>query len=329
MPDPARMKTIFGPVFSGRLGRSLGIDLLGRKICNFDCCYCEVGRTTLKTDRREVYVRADLVDRELCAWLETARERPDHITLGGSGEPCLNAEMGRIIDLVRHRAPGIPVAVLTNSSLLACSEVSDALSRADVVLPSLDSLVQEEFVRLNRPLPGVRVSGIADALLAFGRKFPGRILLEILLTQGYNDSEQNLARLAEYIPRLAPDRVDVTTVSRPGTLSQAEPVAPAVLDAWRKRLGPLAGDDAGREAQIKFPTSGFDASAAADAMLLSLSRRPQTSGQLALALHLPENFVRETLATLATTGDITRRDMNGCEFYAAAHLLFDTRNSTT
>ena len=131
-------KYLFGPVPSRRLGMSLGIDLVPRKVCSLDCVYCEVGKTTKLTLERKEYILFDNVIKELTHYFENNPD-PDYITFSGSGEPTLNSRIGDIIKFVKQNRPEIPIAILTNGTLLFDPEVRDELKIADVVLPSLDA----------------------------------------------------------------------------------------------------------------------------------------------------------------------------------------------
>jgi wyosine [tRNA(Phe)-imidazoG37] synthetase (radical SAM superfamily) len=131
-------KYIFGPVPSRRLGRSLGVDLVPYKTCTFDCIYCDLGRTIRKTTSRQSYVIPEEIQGELELTLSVLEKKPDYITLSGSGEPTLNTNIGEIIERIK-KITSIPVAILTNSSLLSLDKVRRDLSEADVVLPSLDA----------------------------------------------------------------------------------------------------------------------------------------------------------------------------------------------
>lgn len=333
---------VFGPVASSRLGLSLGLDLLGRRICSMDCLYCEVGQTDVHTLERAPWVPAGVILDELAHWAASATTLPDHVTLGGSGEPCLNSDLAAIIAGCRRILPGIPVAVLTNATLLDRADVRADLCLADVVLPSLDSLVEREFRRINRTCEGVTAASVAAGIRTFAQEYTGRIWLEILLVEGINDSTENLDLLHHYVREIAPDRVDVTTLSRPGTWSGARPVSAATLTRWRDTLTPLCrkagpAHDAGSaaaphtsqaprskphgKATGKPPESaaGFaaastttaihapaspDAATLENAILQTLRRRPQTAAQLALALTCPEKAVNAALDGLHLRGCI-------------------------
>jgi len=317
------LRYVFGPVMSRRLGRSLGLDLLGARICSMNCVYCESGPLAKLTLARAPYVPADALLSELAAW-ETRRAElgvplPDAATLGGMGEPTLNSDMPEIIEGIRRILPGVPVAVLTNASLMPDPAVRAELARADIILPSLDSLVPEEFARVNRGHPALAPAAIGEGILAFRRESRAKVYLEVLLAAGVNDSARNLNLLANYCARLLPDRVDVTTLSRPGTEEWARPVEAATLALWRGRLGPLSRSEqetvaeqalAGRREKRHEQSGGMDRRAghAEDQsdvrarILASLARRPQTAAQLASALFATVDEVARALTELLAQG---------------------------
>ncbi len=323
---------VFGPVHSGRLGLSLGIDVLGDAVCTFDCTYCEVGRTTSLTCDRQPYVPAQHVLEELKHWKDEAVRLPDVVTLGGRGEPCLNSDMGAIIRGVKDIFPKIPVAVLTNSTLLTDPAVRRDLAEADVVLPSIDTLVPDEMRRLNRPHPSLDVAALREGLLAFAREYTGKLYVEVLLVQGVNDSDENRALLRQFLTELQPDRVDIVTMTRPGTLRAASPVPPETLALWRRELAP---QHAGETTQRSTPSTAegdnistetgaaathrrnLSETAVLELVLGSVSRRPQTARQLAEALVLPPADVRRALDALLQQGRIAAEDDGGEAFYGA------------
>jgi len=310
-------KYVFGPVVSGRLGRSLGLDLLGDRICSMDCVYCEVGATRRLTLERGAFVSAEAVLDELARWKGEGHAAPDVVTLGGLGEPCLNLAMGEIIEGARAMFPGVPVAVLTNATLMIDPAVRAELAKADVVLPSLDSLVEAEFRAVNRPVPGVTAGAVAEALTAFRGEFDGKIFLEILLVEGINDSDENLDRLTEFCKRLGPDRVDVVTSTRPGTVRSTRPVSGETLGRWRDRLA-IGGKSPRRAtagAREDVPLDRLT-----DQVAASLARRPQTIPQLAEALNAAPERVRQAVEALLERGDvIPREDRDGTFYHGSGH----------
>ena len=143
-------KYIFGPVPSRRLGISLGIDLLQEKICTLNCVYCECGSTKVLTTDRHEFVPTKEVLEELKDFL-SQYEYPDYITFSGSGEPTLHSGIGEIISFLKEEYPKIPVAVLTNGTLLSDAQVRNELMGADLVIPSIDSANESSFLKINRP----------------------------------------------------------------------------------------------------------------------------------------------------------------------------------
>ncbi len=325
------MHFIFGPVASSRLGRSLGLDLLGHPICTLDCLYCEVGPTRKLTTTRAPYVPAAVLLEELDRWRATHPDLPlDHVTLGGAGEPCLNTALPEIIAGARARFPETPIAVLTNATLMTDPVVREELAAADVVLPSMDSLRVEAYRAVNRPHPALMpdqaaLDALAEALRRFRERFAGRLYLEMLLCRGVNDTAEDLARCAEYVARLAPHRVDVTTLSRPGAYAEAEAVPRETLTLWRETLSPLCAADEGlgacvprrlEEAGPRLATAGVDAEALRMEVLTSLQRRPQTAAQLSQALGASAADLVQLLDILTQIGHIhPQRDVHGETFY--------------
>ncbi|MFP4083518.1 MAG: radical SAM protein [Desulfonatronovibrio sp.] len=302
-------KYIFGPVLSSRLGVSLGVDLVGANICSFDCLYCESGKTEIKTVERSAYVNLDEITRELGAWFEQGNQKPDYITLGGTGEPCLNSRLGDIISSIKKSYPDIPLAVLTNASMLSQGQVRDELLQADVVLPSLDTMVEKEFIKLNRPHPEIRLTDIVQGLLDFKKEYSGKIFLEILLVPGINDSSANFRLLRDFKNRLRPDRMDITTMSRPGAYLDAQKSSLRSLDEWRREL--CSPPVERTEIKIKNPAAGLR-----DKIAGSIKRRPQTPGQLSTALGADINDVRATLKQMQITGEVELTpDTNKENFY--------------
>lgn len=294
-------KYVFGPVMSSRLGRSLGLDLLGDKICDFDCLYCEVGKTRVHTTTRDAYVPRDEIMRELRAWFSQGHVPPDYITLGGMGEPCLNTDMGGIISRVKELYPHIPVAVLTNSSLLADPGVREELTRADAVLPSLDTVVEKEFQHLNRPHPDIALSRILDGLIKFRKEFRGRIFLEILLVPGYNDSRENMQGLRDFCAGLSPDRVDLARMTRPGTYIRAPKTDAHIEDRWREFLE-LKPQAERSEDENTREHGGIEVNK--ETVLASLKRRPQTREQLAYALEGTAAEIKNAVDELLREGKL-------------------------
>jgi wyosine [tRNA(Phe)-imidazoG37] synthetase (radical SAM superfamily) len=210
------VKYIFGPVPSRRLGMSLGVDVVPFKTCSFDCIYCQLGATTDKSVQRRSYVPKEDVLKELRDVLKNETQRIDFITFSGSGEPTLNSDLGEMIGRVKTFTR-VPVAVLTNGSLLYRDDVRSDLSNADLVVPSLDAVTEEVFGKINRQHESLTAKLIIEGLRKFTQEFQGRIWLEIMLVKGVNDSPEELRQMADLARGLKVDKIHLNTVVRPPT----------------------------------------------------------------------------------------------------------------
>jgi len=229
---------VFGPMRSRRLGQSLAVDVIPRKACPLDCIYCELGKTNRLSVTRQEFVSPDAVIRPLREFLRDFRGTIDHITLSASGEPTLNIRLGEIITRIRELTV-IPIAVLTNGVLLDRPDVRKDLSRADVVLPSLDAATEETFLRINRPHPRVVLEKVISGLASFRREYHGKIWLEVLFVKGVNDQVSELTALRKAVGMIRPDRVDLNTVVRAPAERNAVPVGRDRLRAIGEILGPF------------------------------------------------------------------------------------------
>jgi wyosine [tRNA(Phe)-imidazoG37] synthetase (radical SAM superfamily) len=232
---PRKYKHLYGPVSSRRLGRSLGVDIVPYKVCSYDCVYCQLGRTTNLTSQPQALVSAKEVVDEIERWLRNGGQA-DYITFAGSGEPTLNTELGEMIRLTRQLT-SMPIAVLTNGSLLAYPEVREAVLSADLILPSLDAGREETFRSVNRPAEGMSFRDMAEGLVWTAQEARGEIWLEVMLVRGYNDSEDELRAIREIVRRIVPERVQINTVDRPSASEEVEAVTPETLHVAREILG--------------------------------------------------------------------------------------------
>ena len=272
------MAHIFGPVPSRRLGLSLGVDPVVPKVCTMDCVYCELGPTTERTVRRAPYVDVDGILSELAHRLEE-RPRIDFITLSGSGEPTLNSELDRLIKGIRHLTD-LPVAVLTNGSLMTDLAVCDAIAAVDVVAPSLDAITQAAFEAVNRPDPSLDVAEIAAAIATFRARFSGKLWLETLFVAGLNDDSGEVRVLADAIGRIEPDRVHVNTIVRPPADPDVKPVTPSRLREIARLLGPRAEVIAGATERVQMMIDR----GSEELIVAMAARRPVTVADIARAV---------------------------------------------
>ena len=292
----ARFEHVFGPVPSRRLGRSLGVDLVPFKTCTYDCIYCQLGRTTHKTIERREWVPLDEVVGELRAKLAS---RPDYVTLSGSGEPTLHSRLDELIGQV-HRRTDIPVAVLTNGSLLWQRQVQDQLLEADLVMPSLDAGDAALFRAINRPHDAISFEAMVEGLADFRRRYKGRYWLEVMILGGHTAVEAEVAKLAAHVRRIRPDRVQLNTVTRPPAEDFAAPVPAARL----RELAALFDPPAEVIAPAALEPAAASADAGPEAILEVLRRRPCTLEDLACGLDLHPSAVLKCLEALRADGRV-------------------------
>jgi wyosine [tRNA(Phe)-imidazoG37] synthetase (radical SAM superfamily) len=303
---------LFGPVPSRRLGMSLGVDLIPHKVCTLNCIYCECGATTRMTLERAEYVPFEKVISELKDYFETHPD-PDTITFSGSGEPTLHKRIGEVLAFLKELRPGVPVAVITNGTLLSDPAVRKELIRADVMLPSLDAATEEAFRKINRPLKNFQLKAYVEGLVQFRREYIGQIWLEVLILPAYNDDEENLAALKKAIDSIRPDRVQLNTLDRPGVIEDLRPASGEELERIRKILGPGAGT----EIEIIAKISGKQTPAGhrtdvEEAILDTISRRPCTLEDIRQILDIHTHEINKYLRLLESSGRIeTRRQERG------------------
>lgn len=309
-----RHRYIFGPVPSRRLGLSLGVDIIPYKTCTLDCIYCQLGRTTRKTVFRRMYAPPEEVITELRSVLR-AGVKPDWITFSGSGEPTLHTKLGKMIRAVK-RVSRIPVAVLTNGTLLWKPEIRKALAAADLVIPDLDAGSAGVFRRVNRPHPSLSFRRIAAGIEEFTRRFPGRVWLEVVLVRGINDGEEELRRIARLAARIRPERVQLNTVLRPPADRRARPLTEAALQRARSVMQPyLPGIPVEIVARFRGKAGRAPSADAKGAVLKYLKRRPATLSDLSASLGIGRGAVKGVLKRLIASGLASEERVAGKLFF--------------
>lgn len=307
-----KSRFVYGPVPSRRLGRSLGVDLVPFKTCSYDCVYCQLGRTTNQTTDLQEYVSVAVALEELAERLH-AGPRPDFIGLAGSGEPTLHARIGEIIGGIKALS-NIPVAVLTNGSLLWKPEVRAGIAEADVVMPSLDAGSQAVFERVNRPHPDISFERMVDGLMAFSHGFRGKLCLEVFVLADVTDTPDQVGRIAALAERMRPDRVQLNTVSRPPCEACALAVSPANLEKLCERF---VGHCEVIAEHLAAPMTRAHARDDVDGQIEALLRRRACTVEgIAVGLGLAPNEVLKHLEVLLTTGAVRSERRGNVIFYA-------------
>lgn len=309
------MDYVFGPVPSRRLGRSLGIDPIPLKTCNWNCVYCQLGRTAPLTGERGNYAPGGGIVEEVRRALEPHRSiEADWLTFVGSGEPTLHESLGWMIRRVKALA-STPVAVITNGSLLYQPEVREELSVADAVLPSLDAGTDSLYRAINRPHPAYTFDRLVDGLVEFRHAYTGELWVEVMLVRDLNDSQAALENLAAVLSRVEPDEVHISLPLRPPAESWVEPAgrdgtarAAAILGSVARILPPIP--------------EGVDLSSSDDlveAVMALISRHPMGEEELVQALERWEpGAAREILDRLSAGGRAQVTTRFGRRFWSAA-----------
>ncbi len=241
------MKYIYGPVPSRRLGRSLGIDPIPSKTCDYQCIYCQLGKTTNFTSERKNFYPLEEIYEEIEQSINKNKGEFDYITFVGSGEPTLCKSLGKLI-LKAKEISKKPICVITNGSLLYQDDVKDDLIFSDVILPTLDAGDEKLFIKINRPHPSIKYEKIIQGYIDFRKEFSGKFWIEIMVMKGINDSKEELMKIKEKIDLIKPDRIDINVPIRPPT------------ESWVKipdqNIIPILNDVFGEYNNINFPEQG-------------------------------------------------------------------------
>jgi wyosine [tRNA(Phe)-imidazoG37] synthetase (radical SAM superfamily) len=236
--NPTRSKPtkyIYGPVPSRRLGFSLGIDIIPHKNCTYDCIYCQLGKTLNKTLQRKEYTPTQGILDEVRTVLGVSAHI-DYLTFSGSGEPTLHKSIRYLIAEIQKMTK-IPIAVLTNGSLLYLPEVRNDLLNADVVLPTLCTVNKDTFQKIHRGHSGLDIDQIIKGYVEFRKIYRGKIWLEVMLLAEINDRPEQALELRKAIDKINPDKVHLNTVVRPPSEEYARPVSWETMQSIKAILG--------------------------------------------------------------------------------------------
>ncbi len=215
-------KHVFGPVPSRRLGVSLGVDLVTPKSCNMNCVFCECGATRELKLKRESFKDIDEVKNEILEAIKIVK--PDYITFSGSGEPTLSKDLGKIIEWIKSNLE-IKVCVITNSLLLEDNEVVKELEKADLIMPTLNSVDNLIFKKINRPSAQIDVSQVMRGLENLSKKYKGKIYIESFIIEGLNDSNEHTEKMIAFLKNINFTKLQLNTLDRPGTENWVQPAS--------------------------------------------------------------------------------------------------------
>lgn len=296
-----RFRHIFGPVLSRRLGLSLGLDLVEHKTCSLNCIYCECGRTTELTLVRREYVAVSEIISELSEFLNINNlPHLDYITYSGSGEPTLNTGIKDITHFIKSRYPQYKIALLTNGTLFANSLLVEEVKDTDLIIPSLDAVSRETFLKINRPHKDLEIERIVEGLVDLRSNYSGLIYLEIFVVPGINDSEEEISRLVRAAKRIMPDKIQLNSLDRP-------PAESGVIKADYERLLQIArcfepvAEIVGRYNIDKGSVGSINIR---EMILETIRRRPVTREELRFSFSLTSEEIDEIIDPLIQSGEI-------------------------
>lgn len=225
----------FGPVQSRRLGKSLGVNnIIAPKTCSYGCVYCQVGRTIKKSISRETFFDPLTIFRNVEQHLKLLPPEsfPDFLTIVSNGEPTLDINLGKTISLLKRT--NIPVAVITNSSLLFCDSVQEDLYPADWISIKVDAASDEIWKTINRPDEKLDFENHLKNIFLFADKYQGSLHTETMMVDGLNDSPAHIADLGEIIKKIRPDKAYLSVPLRPPAEKWVKPPDTEKLNlAWQ------------------------------------------------------------------------------------------------
>jgi len=287
------------------------VDLVPRKTCSFDCVFCQVGTTTALTVERREYVPTDDVVGELACWFESGGEA-DIITLSGSGEPTLHSRFGSVIDAAHELGP-VPVALLTNGSLLWMDEVREDAGRADIVKVSLSAWDDTSLGRINRHGPELSFDKVYEGIRGFRSTYEGRFWVEVFVIPGINADRGSMKKIADAVSELQADRIHLNTAVRPPAEPDVIAADPARLEKFAGLFAPVAEIAAGYDGS-KGNLSQRDSRAETLAMI---RRRPCRADDVAASLGMEVAEAAALLDGLASEGLAARETGKDGQYFRA------------
>ena len=313
------MKFAYGPVPSRRLGQSLGVDPVPLKTCNWNCVYCQLGRSKPLVNERREYFPAEAILEDVKQAL--ASHDPgdiDWVTFVGSGETTLYSHLGWLVQEVKHITQH-PVAVITNGSLLYLPEMREELVLADAVLPSLDAGTPELYRQVNRPVTELSFESLLDGLIAFRKEYQGKLWVEVMLVQGLNDSELALRDIANALARIQPDEVHIVLPTRPPVETWVQPADEEGLARARAILGDIA--------HVLHPGSGSFHLSGNESLMEDvvgiITRHPMRESQLIETLHQwSPGDIADTMLELERSGKAQIVERLGIRYWSASASIY-------
>ncbi|MFW9938070.1 MAG: radical SAM protein [Candidatus Thorarchaeota archaeon] len=309
------MKYIYGPVPSRRLGRSLGIDPIPSKTCNYQCIYCQLGKTTHFTNKRENFFPLKVIISEIKEAIKKNKGLFDYITFVGSGEPTLYKDLKVLIVEIKKLSKK-PICVITNGSLLYDEEVRQALLLADVVLPSLDAGDEKLFIKVNRPHPSIKFNDMIEGFINFRNSYTGKFWIEVMLIKDVNDSKEVLIEIKRIIDVIKPDRIDFNIPIRPPTEKWVKMPDKSIISLLNEIFGEYNNIFFPEIGKFKFYSKNFEKE-----LIKIIERHPMRKEQI-LETFSSEKFpkikILSQLKKLESQNKVRKIEYNNQIFYGLA-----------
>ncbi len=308
------MDIVFGPVPSRRLGRSLGINNIPpRKICTYSCVYCQLGRTRKMRIRREAFYQPADVAARVSEKIEQAKkvgEGIDYLAFVPDGEPTLDIHLGATIDLLK--STGVPVAVISNASLIDDPQVQSDLARADWVSFKVDAVVEKVWRRIDRPHGSLHLESILAGVLSFRSRYKGTLVTETMLIQGLNDDAKSSEETAAFLEKLQPDRAYISIPTRPPAEKSVRAAAAGRVNRAFQVFSDRVPDV---ELLIGYEGNAFASSGDPRADILSITAVHPMREDAVDALLARAQAQQSVLAEMLEDQEIIVSDFNGKKFY--------------
>ncbi|MEM2722391.1 MAG: radical SAM protein [Thermoplasmata archaeon] len=304
---------VFGPVPSRRLGRSLGVNNIPDKICSYGCIYCQVGKTLKMEIERRVYYDKELifnmVEKRLRE-IENRGERLDYVSFVPNGEPTLDINLGKEINMIGNL--GFKVAVITNSSLIWREDVKEDLYFADLVSFKIDSVDKGNWKRINRPNKFLNLEKILDSILDFSRNYNGKLITETMLVGNFDYDIDSIGKFLKNINNLY--RAYISIPIRPPAENWVKKPDENVINLSYNILTKYLGEE---KVHLLTSFEGEDFSISEDPiknLLAIMAVHPLMEG--ALLKYIKESNINyETIEELIKKGEIKETYFYGKKFF--------------
>jgi len=312
---------VYGPVPSRRLGHSLGINNIPPKICSYSCVYCQLGSTTdIRVERQTFYQPEEIAQRvkRKVNQVREKNEQIDYLTFVPDGEPTLDVNLGKEIELLKSL--DIKIAVISNGSLIWRDDVRQDLQKADWVSLKVDAI--SRWRRINRPHKLLNPKVILDGMLKFAGTFEGKLATESMLIQGFNDNSEEIERIADFLAELKPDVAYLAIPTRPPAVKTVtaanEQVINMAYQIFSRRLGSV-------EYLIGYEGNAFAFTGNIEDDLLSITSVHPMREEAVIEFLNKASAGWEVVGKLIKDGSLMEAEYRGKKFYMRKLLLDQTQ----